>query len=95
MVLRLIPHTILTIEELHLPNVLLSLAALPKGLILVTGATGSGKSTTLPAIIDWINRNEARHILTIEDPVEFVHESRKSLIRHRKWHCTPSNSTTP
>ena len=84
MVLRLIPQTILTIEELHLPNVLLSLAALPKRLILVTGATGSGKSTTLPAIIDWINRNEARHILTIEDPVEFVHESRKSLIRHRE-----------
>ena len=67
-----------------LPSVLKSLAARPKGLILVTGPTGSGKSTTLAAIIDWINRNEARHILTIEDPVEFVHESRKSLIRHRE-----------
>ena len=84
MVLRLIPQTILSMEQLHLPNVLKSLAARPKGLILVTGPTGSGKSTTLAAMIDWINRNEARHILTIEDPVEFVHESRKSLIRHRE-----------
>ncbi len=84
MVLRLIPQTILTMEQLNLPSVLESLAARPKGLILVTGPTGSGKSTTLAAMIDWINRNEARHILTIEDPVEFVHESRKSLIRHRK-----------
>ena len=95
MVLRLIPQAILTIEQLHLPKVLQRLAALPKGLNLVTETTGFGKSTTLAAMIDWINRNEARHILTIEDPVEFVHESRKSLIRHRKWHCTPSNSTTP
>ena len=84
MVLRLIPQTILTMEQLNLPSVLQSLAARPKGLILVTGPTGSGKSTTLAAMIDWINRNEARHILTIEDPVEFVHESRKSLIRHRE-----------
>jgi twitching motility protein PilT len=84
MVLRLIPQTILSMEQLHLPNVLQSLAARRKGLILVTGPTGSGKSTTLAAMIDWINRNEARHILTIEDPVEFVHESRKSLIRHRE-----------
>jgi twitching motility protein PilT len=84
MVLRLIPQTILSMEQLHLPSVLQSLAARPKGLILVTGPTGSGKSTTLAAMIDWINRNEARHILTIEDPVEFVHESRKSLIRHRE-----------
>ena len=84
MVLRLIPQTILTMEQLHLPSVLESLAARPKGLILVTGPTGSGKSTTLAAMIDWINRNEARHILTIEDPVEFVHESRRSLIRHRE-----------
>ena len=84
MVLRLIPQTILTMEQLHLPSVLQSLVARPKGLILVTGPTGSGKSTTLAAMIDWINRNEARHILTIEDPVEFVHESRKSLIRHRE-----------
>ncbi len=84
MVLRLIPQTILNMEQLHLPSVLQSLADRLKGLILVTGPTGSGKSTTLAAMIDWINRNEARHILTIEDPVEFVHESRKSLIRHRE-----------
>ena len=84
MVLRLIPQTILTMEQLNLPEVLQTLAARPKGLILVTGPTGSGKSTTLAAMIDWINRNETRHILTIEDPVEFVHESRKSLIRHVK-----------
>ena len=84
MVLRLIPQTILTMEQLHLPSVLENLGARPKGLILVTGPTGSGKSTTLAAITDWINRNEARHILTIEDPVEFVHESRMSLIRHRE-----------
>ena len=94
MVLRLIPQTILTMEQLHLPSVLQSLAARPKGLILVTGPTGSDKSKTLTAMIDWINRNEASHILTIEDPVEFVHKSRKSLIRQGKWGCTPSDSTT-
>ena len=84
MVLRLIPQTILTLEQLNLPSVLTELAARPKGLILITGPTGSGKSTTLAAMIDWINRNEARHVLTIEDPVEFVHESHRSLIRHRE-----------
>ena len=84
MVLRLIPQTILTVEQLKLPAILQELAGRPKGLILVTGPTGSGKSTTLAAMIDWINRNETRHILTIEDPVEFVHESRRSLIRHRE-----------
>lgn len=84
MVLRLIPQKIATMEDLNLPPVLKELAARPKGLILVTGPTGSGKSTTLAAMIDWINRNMCRHILTIEDPVEFVHESRQSLIRHRE-----------
>jgi twitching motility protein PilT len=84
MVLRLIPQTIATLEQLNLPEVLKDLAARPKGMILVTGPTGSGKSTTLAAMIDWINRNMSRHILTIEDPVEFVHESRQSLIRHRE-----------
>jgi twitching motility protein PilT len=84
MVLRLIPQNILTLEDLKLPDVLRELASRPKGLILVTGPTGSGKSTTLAAMIDWINRNEARHILTIEDPVEFVHKSQRSLIRHRE-----------
>ena len=84
MVLRLIPQTILSMEELNLPEVLKDLAARPKGLVLITGPTGSGKSTTLAAMIDWINRNKTCHILTIEDPVEFVHESRNSLIRHRE-----------
>ena len=84
MVLRLIPQAILTLEQLNLPPVLSELAARPKGLILITGPTGSGKSTTLAAMIDWINRNKTCHILTIEDPVEFVHESQKSLIRHRE-----------
>ncbi|MFZ9166492.1 type IV pilus twitching motility protein PilT [Vulcanococcus sp.] len=84
LVLRLIPQTIASLEELGLPEVLKDLAARPKGLVLVTGPTGSGKSTTLAAMIDWINRTLCRHILTIEDPVEFVHQSRESLIRHRE-----------
>ncbi|MFY8148584.1 MAG: type IV pilus twitching motility protein PilT [Prochlorococcaceae cyanobacterium] len=84
MVLRLIPQKIASMEDLNLPSVLKKLSAMPKGMILVTGPTGSGKSTTLAAMIDWINSNMSRHILTIEDPVEFVHESRQSLIRHRE-----------
>jgi len=84
MVLRLIPQQIATLEDLNLPPVLKELCARPKGMILITGPTGSGKSTTLAAMVDWINRNMCRHILTIEDPVEFVHESRQSLIRHRE-----------
>ncbi len=84
MVLRLIPQTILSLEALQLPDVLRDLASRPKGLVLVTGPTGSGKSTTLAAMIDWINRHQSRHILTIEDPVEFVHASQHSLIRHRE-----------
>jgi twitching motility protein PilT len=84
MVLRLIPQKILSLDDLKLPHVLQELCAHPKGLLLVTGPTGSGKSTTLAAMIDWINRNQSRHILTIEDPIEFVHESGKSLIRQRE-----------
>jgi twitching motility protein PilT len=84
MVLRLIPQKIATLEDLNLPAVLKEICSRPKGMILVTGPTGSGKSTTLAAMIDWINTNMSRHILTIEDPVEFVHESRQSLIRHRE-----------
>lgn len=84
MVLRLIPQTIASLDELRLPAVLRELCQRPKGLVLVTGPTGSGKSTTLAAMIDWINSTMQRHILTIEDPVEFVHESRESLIRHRE-----------
>ena len=84
MVLRLIPQTIPSIKELGLPEVLLEICQRPKGLVLVTGPTGSGKSTTLAAMVDHINRTMARHILTIEDPVEFVHHSQKSLIRQRE-----------
>lgn len=84
MVLRLIPQTIASIEELGLPEVLQEICQRPKGLVLVTGPTGSGKSTTLAAMIDHINRTMARHILTIEDPVEFVHHSQQSLIRQRE-----------
>lgn len=84
MVLRLVPQSIPTIDELNLPQVLKDLAQRPKGMLLVTGPTGSGKSTTLAAVIDHINRTMQRHILTIEDPVEFVHQSRQSLIRQRE-----------
>lgn len=83
-VMRLIPATILTMEQLNLPPVFIKICQAHKGLILVTGPTGSGKSTTMAAMIDYINKNSAHHIITIEDPVEFVHQSRKSLIKHRE-----------
>ena len=83
-VFREIPQKILTLEELGLPPVLKSLAMLPKGLVLVTGPTGSGKSTTLAAVIDYVNRIRKDHILTIEDPIEFVHESINCLINQRE-----------
>ena len=84
MVLRLIPLTILTLEQLNLPHVFQDLCQYHKGLILVTGPTGSGKSTTLAAMIDYINKEMAKHIISIEDPVEFVHRSQKSLIKQRE-----------
>ncbi|MEB3361995.1 MAG: PilT/PilU family type 4a pilus ATPase [Synechococcaceae cyanobacterium] len=84
MVLRLIPHEITSLQDLNLPMVLQDLARRPKGLFLVTGPTGSGKSTTLAAMIDYINSELPKHIITIEDPVEFVHSSRRCLIRHRE-----------
>ena len=84
MVLRLIPQKIATLEDLALPKVLAELVQRPKGMLLVTGPTGSGKSTTLAALIDYINRTMKRHILTIEDPIEFVHQSQQSLIRQRE-----------
>jgi twitching motility protein PilT len=83
-VFRLIPETILSVEELGLPAAIESLADLDKGLVLVTGPTGSGKSTTLAALIDKINCSHARHIVTIEDPVEFVHENKRSVLSHRE-----------
>ncbi len=84
MVLRLIPLKILTLEQLRAPEVLKRIAEEPKGLVLVTGPTGSGKSTTLAAMVDYINSNFAKHIISIEDPIEFVHQSKKSLIRQRE-----------
>jgi twitching motility protein PilT len=81
---RLIPQEIKTLEELRLPQVLHSLATYPRGLVLVTGPTGSGKSTTLAAIIDEINRTRAEHILTIEDPIEFVHRHKKCIVNQRE-----------
>ncbi len=83
-VFREIPSEILTAEQLGLPPVLNKLAMLHKGLVLVTGPTGSGKSTTLAAMIDYINRNKKLHILTVEDPVEFVHKSQGCVVNHRE-----------
>jgi twitching motility protein PilT len=83
-VFRKIPTTILTPEALGLPPVCLELARKEKGLVLVTGPTGSGKSTTLAAMIDYINQHEEGHILTIEDPIEFVHKTKKSLVNQRE-----------
>jgi twitching motility protein PilT len=83
-VMRVIPSKILTVEDLNLPKELLSLCHLPKGLVLVTGPTGSGKSTTLAALVDYINRTRSDHIITIEDPVEFVHPNKKCLVNQRQ-----------
>ena len=84
MVLRLIPMKILTIEQLNLPPVFKDVCHYHKGLILVTGPTGSGKSTTMAAMLDYMNKEMPKHIITIEDPIEFVHTSRKALIKHRE-----------
>ncbi|MBI2266215.1 MAG: type IV pilus twitching motility protein PilT [Armatimonadetes bacterium] len=83
-VFRMIPSRPLTLKELSMPDVLTDLAAKPRGLVLVTGPTGSGKSTTLAAMIDHINENDATHIVTIEDPIEFLHKNKKSIIRQRE-----------
>ena len=84
LVLRLIPVKILTLEDLNLPPVFKDICHYHKGLILVTGPTGSGKSTTMAAMIDYINREMPKNIISIEDPIEFVHQSRKSLIKQRE-----------
>ena len=83
-VFRQIPDTILTVEQLGLPPILNKLPMFPKGLVLVTGPTGSGKSTTLAALVDYANTHRKDHILTIEDPVEFVHKSRNCIVNHRE-----------
>ncbi|HET8689822.1 MAG TPA: type IV pilus twitching motility protein PilT, partial [Candidatus Saccharimonadales bacterium] len=84
--LRLIPNEIKTITELGMPNVVNDFANYPRGLVLVTGPTGSGKSTTLAALVDKINTEKATHIITIEDPIEFTHKSKKSVVVQREVH---------
>lgn len=83
-VFRTIPTEILTLEQLQCPSIFAEIADKPRGIVLVTGPTGSGKSTTLAAMIDYINKSRQYHILTIEDPIEFVHKSNKSLINQRE-----------
>ncbi|MDJ0989740.1 MAG: type IV pilus twitching motility protein PilT [Desulfobacterales bacterium] len=83
-VFREIPDTIMTIEQLGLPQVIGKLSSLPRGLVLVTGPTGSGKSTTLAAIVHECNRTRKDHIITIEDPIEFVHQSQMCIVNHRE-----------
>jgi twitching motility protein PilT len=83
-VFRQIPSKILTAEQLNLPKAVMDMCQLDKGLVVVTGPTGSGKSTTLAAMVDWINSNRDDHIITIEDPVEFVHPDKKCLINQRE-----------
>ncbi len=85
-VFRTIPSKILTLEELALPKIFSDIAQYPRGMVLVTGPTGSGKSTTLAAMVDYINANKYGHILTVEDPIEFVHQSKKSVVNQREIH---------
>lgn len=85
-VFRTIPSSIPTLDDLEAPEIFRKIANAEKGLVLVTGPTGSGKSTTLAAIVDYINRNHNKHILTIEDPIEFVHSNNKCLINQREVH---------
>ncbi|HGP4493698.1 TPA: type IV pilus twitching motility protein PilT [Neisseria meningitidis] len=85
-VFRTIPSTVLSLEELKAPSIFQKIAESPRGMVLVTGPTCSGKSTTLAAMINYINETQPAHILTIEDPIEFVHQSKKSLINQRELH---------
>ena len=83
-VFRVIPSKVMSLEELTCPKIFKEIANQPRGIVLVTGPTGSGKSTTLAAMVDYVNENEYGHILTIEDPIEFVHESKRCLINQRE-----------
>lgn len=85
-VFRTIPSDVLTLEDLGAPEIFKQISDNPRGLILVTGPTGSGKSTTLAAMVDYINQNKHHHVLTIEDPIEFVHDNKLSLINQREVH---------
>ena len=91
MAIRQIPYQILTFDQLGLPEAVRRFAEMPRGLVLVTGPTGSGKSTTLASIVDFINTNRACHILTIEDPIEYVHNHKKSIVNQREL-ATDTNS---
>ena len=84
LVARVVPNKIPTLEELNMPHVLRDLALKPHGLFLVTGPTGSGKSTTLAAMIDFVNQNEAKHIITLEDPIEYIHTHKRSIVNQRE-----------
>lgn len=84
--LRLIPNEIKSVTELGMPNVVMNFADYPRGLVLITGPTGSGKSTTLAALVDKINTERANHIITIEDPIEFTHKSKRSVVVQREVH---------
>ncbi|MBL4741425.1 MAG: twitching motility protein PilT [Idiomarina sp.] len=83
---RMIPNKVTTLDELDAPAIFKDIVYAPRGLVLVTGPTGSGKSTTLAAMVDYINRSRSQHILTIEDPIEFVHDNQKSLVSQREVH---------
>jgi twitching motility protein PilT len=90
-VFRQIPHQVMTFDQLGLPECVKSLCMLSKGLVLVTGPTGSGKSTTLAAMVEYVNRTRSDHIITIEDPIEFVHENKRCLVHQREvYHHTGS-----
>lgn len=85
-VFRTIPSKVLSLEDLKAPNIFKDIANTPRGIVLVTGPTGSGKSTTLAAMVDYINQTQYSHILTIEDPIEFVHQPQRALINQREVH---------
>jgi len=88
---RIIPKRVSTIEELQFPSIFMDIANYSQGIVLVTGPTGSGKSTSLAAIVDYINRHQQKHIITIEDPIEFYHQSNRSLVHQREVHRDTDN----